>query len=117
MLKNLVNIISEMDTWILFGIPFVSGISFGILCAGIAKEIYGYIPNDTVNIIAVCSFLLMGSGGVVFIVRKEFPMMPLPPIRGALAMIIGLIWVIFFWGLASLGIWDILREVLTFISS
>ena len=97
---------SAMDTWVLFAIPFLLGLFYGVIWSKYAKHMYGYIPREMNNFVAISSLLLLGAGGVVFIIRKEFPVMPFVKIKGIIAVLIGVIWVVFLWGLAFIGIWD-----------
>lgn len=103
-----IDFVRKSDTRTLFSIPFALGILLGVISGSILRQVYGYIPKEAVNYVGAGVFLLMGLGGVVFIVRKEFPLYIYDTINGTIPLVIGVIWVLYFWGMALIAIWRII---------
>ena len=81
----------------LVALPFVIGLFGGYLLMTIFRNMYnGNIPLNLKFLIADFFFFSFSLSGLVMIVRKEVPAI-IYPIRDLPAVIIGILWVAFFW--------------------
>lgn len=104
--------LKETSTLVLFSSPVLFGLLVGLIWGWIGEKLYpGGLPRLPNFTIGSCILFLWGLSGIVLIVRKEAPPMTLISIRGTAAVILGIIWIVFWWGLAFGGFWSALRSV------
>lgn len=96
----LLDFIKETDIRILFSVPFIMALFIGGICSSIFKQVYGYIPDNAVNYVAIAILFLMGLSGVFLVIRREFPLYLFDSIYGRVPIVIGILWTLFFWVLA-----------------
>ena len=106
-MENIISWFKRRSTEFLFSIPIIFGIIVPYLIDYIGKM---YHPDGLafqyIRVEGTFTCFLFGCGGIVLVVRKD-----LPPSRYAIkgtygfpALILGIIWIIFWWGLALSGL-------------
>ena len=98
--------IKNIDTRVLFTAPAALGVSIAVLWSYVAPKIN--MPNDPNYLVTIFSLFMIGLGGFGVIIKKELPATAFLSIRGLPALIFGVVWILFWWGLALPGIWRIL---------
>lgn len=78
-------------------ISFLASILLGYVVTGNGLQSFWVLSGSYLM------FLLWGSAGLVFIFRREYPRFTYS-IRGIPAVIIGVLWVVFWWGIVILNI-------------
>jgi hypothetical protein len=112
-MKSFFNRVRGMSTFALFMLPIVFGLLISLVMGWVANKYYPHgLPPILLQIVGICIFFLWGSSGIVLVARKEWPTMTWISLRGNPAMIIGLLFIIFWWGLALMGLVKIIQIIL-----
>jgi hypothetical protein len=99
----------EESTATLAVLPFLLGIIFLGIANWICQLFYPMgVPKMISNTITCTTFLIFGTTGIIFVVRREVPYSLI--LRGIPAIIVGILWWMFFWGIAIFGFWRILAS-------
>ena len=98
--QNILIFIKTYDiSTVLFIVSVISFI-FLIVTFLIVRRIYnGNIPEIINGLLWLCFSFLLGFGGVIQIIRKEAPGIMGHSIKGLLPILLGVVWVVFCWGL------------------
>jgi hypothetical protein len=101
---------NSISTYSLVIIPVVAALLVGLGWPWLLKKIYsGNPPELPLSIGTIVSLFLLGAMGVPIILRKEFPPMTFISVKGIAAVLFGLIYIVFWWGLALAEIRQIYR--------
>jgi hypothetical protein len=112
-MKILTNWIKERSTIVLFLGPIFFAMLISYVIINIGKMIYpDGLPALFLQISGMFVFFLFGCAGVVLVARKEWPTMTWISLKGNPALIIGIIWIVFWWGLATMGLLKAIQIIL-----
>jgi predicted small integral membrane protein len=96
--------IKSINTRALFVTPGFLGMILSVVWLQLAPKIG--VPTN-IYVMGIFSFFMMGLGGVGIIIKREFPATAFSSTQGLPAIVIGSLWILFWWGLAFAGIWRI----------
>ncbi len=109
----LFNWIKQRSTFALFVIPTLIAVLLSYMIIYLGKILYAEgLPNLILQLSGMLVFFLFGCSGLVLVCRKEWPTMTWLSLKGKPAIIFGLIWIIFWWGLGILGLIKAIQIVL-----
>jgi len=98
--------ISRINTFSLVFSPFIVGLFCAVLGMSGTFDSVRFLSEEVRDIlIFACMFIFWSTVGFVFIIKREIPPMFIVYIHGTPAIIIGIIWMIFFLYIAIFPIW------------
>ena len=102
-IKNIKSRFNPRGITFLFLAPIFFAMFIGVFSAWVYRRIYFHNPvQPFIDIMVSIYLLIMGLSGLMVVIKKELPPMLFISIRGIPAIIIGIVWIIFFWGLVLL---------------
>jgi hypothetical protein len=102
-IKNIKSQFNPRGITFLFLAPIFLAMFIVVFSTWVYRRIYFHNPVQPFIDIMVSIYLFsMGISGLMVVIKKEFPPMLFISIRGIPAIIIGIIWMLFFWGLVLL---------------
>jgi hypothetical protein len=100
MKNKLIQFIKSTNIYVLVPVPIFLGLLIIFLWGSLEQKIDPVIFNHGTTIVAIVSAGIMSLTGVFQIIKREAPGIPLKfPYRGIWAVISGVLWVTFCWGM------------------
>lgn len=106
MIKKIFRIIRSWDTNLSFLVPIIIALVWIGVWDSIYEKIFLHEPDLRLRLIGFDIFLFfLGLPGFFTIIKREFPRMMFLSICGKPAVLLGSIWILFFWGGVCLGLY------------
>jgi hypothetical protein len=96
---------------LLIGLPFLVGLVVGLLWILVGNQRTGELPEISNSIMTNLVFFIWGFSGVVVMIKRELPG-SFFSLRGFIALLVGIAWTVFFWGLAFTGFYQLITDIL-----